>query len=362
MAESPATDDGRTRTFLLAVIMVILVGWALKATYLVTMPLALAFFVAIILRPLQIRLYRGLPRRLRFLSLGLTVLVLVLVLLLLAALVGYSFELVLQKAPAYAEAGSDLWVRLQGWAHRRDIPVENLLPPVRQLASQGLGLLTTGFSRLWWFTLLLVLLFFLVLLMLQETEEWETKLEQGLGPHRASEVVDTVRSVEVRVRQFLLIKTLISALSGLASGLWLWLLGVDLAVLWGLLIFVLNFIPNIGSIIAVIPPALVALLQLGPGHALLAIGGMALFEQILGNLVGPRMEGRTLSISPMVVLVSIVFWGWVWGFIGALIGVLLTTTLIIICDHIPALRPMALLLSRPAQQQGAEAGGGESAG
>jgi len=342
---------------LVAVIAIILTGWALKGTYLVTMPLALAFFVAVILHPLQDWLNRQLPDRLRFLSLLLTMLCLLAVLLLLAYAGWYAVGLAMEKAPGYTEAAQEVLARLQAWAARQEFPLEQALPPLGALLSRTIGLLTTGFTDLWLFALMLILFFFLVLLMLLEAEEWRTKLKEGMGPARAATVLSTMGSIEEKVRKFLLIKTLISALSGTAAGLWLWLLGVDFALLWAVLIFLLNYIPNVGSIIGIFPPSITALLQFGPGAALLAIIGLTAIEQVLGNFVDPRLEGRTLSISPIVVLVSIVFWGWVWGIIGALIGVLLTATLIIICDHIPVLRPVAFMLSRPTE---GEIPGGEA--
>ncbi len=350
MSEPPTPLERyqRIRVILLAVVTVILAGWALKGTYAVTMPLALAFFVAVLLRPMQEWLLRRLPGPLRFLSVIVTMLFLLVAVLILAYAVWYSVGLALEKAPGYVVAGQELWQRLQDWAASHDIPLQVALPPIGELISRTLGFLTTGFTGLWLFLLMLVLFFFLVLLMLLETAEWRIKLEQAFGADRAAIILETLASVDEKVRKFLLIKTLVSALSGTAGGLWLWFLNVDFALLWGLLIFLLNYIPNIGSIIGIIPPSVVALLQFGPSGGLLAIVGLTAIEQVLGNFVDPRLEGRTLAISPLVVLVSIVFWGWVWGFVGALIGVLLTATLIIVCDHIPALRPVAFLLSRPA--------------
>jgi predicted PurR-regulated permease PerM len=85
-------------------------------------------------------------------------------------------------------------------------------------------------------------------------------------------------------------------------------LGVDLVLVWMVLTFALNYIPNVGSIIAVIPPSLLAVLQHGPVRGLVVLGGLAVFEQIIGNLIEPRLEGRRLEISPVVALLSLVFW------------------------------------------------------
>lgn len=344
---TPVERYQKTRTILLTVVTVILAGWALKGTYVVTMPLVLAFLVAVLLHPVQGWLNRNLPRYLRFLSIILTMLILVVVVLGLVYALWVSFGLILEKAPAYLESGRDLWDQVRAWANRHQIPVQTALPPLQELTQRVLGWVTMGLTSLWLFIFMLVLLFFLVLLMLLETSEWWAKVERAFGSERAHTILATLDSVEGKIRKFLLIKTLVSALSGFAGGLWLWFLGVDLAPVWGFLIFLLNYIPNIGSIVGILPPSIVALLQFGPGGATLAIVGLTTIEQVLGNFVAPRLEGRTLAISPLIVLVSIVFWGWVWGIIGALIGVLITATLIIIFDHVPALRPLARLVSRP---------------
>ncbi|MES1945155.1 permease [Salinisphaera sp. PC39] len=333
---------------LLAVITAILVGWALKVTYVVTMPLTLAFFVALVLRPLQRRLNIWLPRPLHWLSLVVCMAVFLAVLGTLVASLWLSLSMVLAKAPAYAESAQQLWAQLQALAERHAMHVDMLTEPLRDLSGPALGWLTSGFGYLWLLMAMLFLVFFLVLLMLIEAGEWRDKMAAGLGEARSRAIMATVYAASEKVRRFLVVKTLVSALTGASSGLWLWLLGVDFALLWGLLIFLLNYIPYIGSTVAVFPAAIIALLQFGPAYALVVIAGLIVIQQILGNVVDPRLEGRSLAISPIVVLVSIVFWGWVWGLVGTLIGVLLTATLVIVFEHIPALRPVAVLLSRRA--------------
>lgn len=223
-----------------------------------------------------------------------------------------------------------------------------LTEPLRNLYGPALSWVTSGFGYLWLLMAMLLLVFFLVLLMLIEAGEWRKTMTAGLDETRVQTIMATTAKASEQVRRFLVVKTLVSALTGASSGLWLWLLGVDFALLWGIVIFLLNYIPYIGSTIAVVPATVIALLQFGPGWALVTIAGLIVIQQLLGNVVDPRLTGRSLAISPLVVLVSIVFWGWVWGLAGMLIGVLLTATIVIVFDHIPALRPLAILLSRSA--------------
>lgn len=128
------------------------------------------------------------------------------------------------------------------------------------------------------------------------------------------------------VRRYLAIKSLMSLGTGLAVGAWLWLLGVDYPVLWGLLAFLLNYVPTIGSVIAAVPAVLLAFVQLGPGAALWSAAGYLFVNVLFGNVVEPRFMGRGLGLSPLVVFLSLVFWGWVLGPVGMFLSVPLTIT------------------------------------
>ena len=342
----PATHGQKIVIVLLSVITAVLLGWALKATYIVTMPLAVAFFITILVLPLQHGLGRILPDRLWWLSIVATMATILVVVGGLVAVLWFSFGAVMDKAPTYANTVQQFWQHLLALARQNDLPLEEALRQSRGLASTVIGFFTSSFTSFWIVAAMLVLVFFLVLLMLLESKEWRVKVRRALTSDQSAAAVDAVDAIAHRVRQYLLVKTGISILSGLAAGLWLGFMDVDFALLWGLLTFLLNYLPNIGSIIAVFPPTILAFIQYGVWGGLIVVGGLALSEQVLGNLVAPRLEGRTLAISPMVVLVSFVFWGWVWGIVGALIGVPLTTTLIIICDQIPSLRPVATMLRR----------------
>ncbi|HER43062.1 MAG TPA: AI-2E family transporter, partial [Candidatus Eisenbacteria bacterium] len=137
------------------------------------------------------------------------------------------------------------------------------------------------------------------------------------------------------------VRTLLSLVSGLATGLWLWAAGVELAFVWGLLTFLLNYIPSIGSIASAAAPAVFALVQLGPGRALIALAGMLVIEQIVAGIIEPRMQGRAVRLSPFVVLLSLIFWGWVWGIFGMLLSVPLTVTFVVVCSEVESLHWVA---------------------
>jgi len=125
----------------------------------------------------------------------------------------------------------------------------------------------------------------------------------------------------------------------------MWLVGLDFPVLWGLLAFLFNYIPNVGSILAAIPAVLLALIQMGFGGALLVAGIFAGVNVLFGNLVEPNLLGRRLGLSTLVVVLSLVFWGWVWGPIGMLLSVPLTMIVKIMLENTKEFRWVAVLLA-----------------
>jgi AI-2 transport protein TqsA len=115
-------------------------------------------------------------------------------------------------------------------------------------------------------------------------------------------------------------------------------------VLWGGLAFALNYIPNLGSILAAILPTLLGLVQIGPGGALAVVAGSLVINQILSNVVEPHLMGRSLGLSPLVIVVSLVMWGWIWGAVGVILAVPMTMVLKILMEHSEDLRWLAVLL------------------
>ena len=189
-----------------------------------------------------------------------------------------------------------------------------------------------------------VIVVFMVLLALGETDTWQRKLE-NLWPRASDGWSGAFATVSRKLRGFLLVRAAMGALSAALYVGWLWLFDVGLLPVWAVLTFLLGFIPNLGSVISGILPTLYALVTKDLQTALLAGLGLFAIEQIIGNFVDPRMQGRQIAISPIVVLGSILIWGWIWGAAGALLAVPVTVGLLVAFAHVPALRPMALLLS-----------------
>lgn len=182
--------------------------------------------------------------------------------------------------------------------------------------------------------------------MLFEAAGFPKKLRAAIG--RVDADLSRMAGVVQDVQRYLAIKTLISLATGALVGLWLWLIGVDFPLFWGTIAFLLNYIPNVGSIVAAIPGVLIALLQLGFGSAALAAAGYLVINFILGNVIEPAIMGRGFGLSTLVVVISLVFWGWLWGPVGMLLSVPLTVVLRIALEHTQDFRWLAVLLGTGA--------------
>ena len=153
--------------------------------------------------------------------------------------------------------------------------------------------------------------------------------------------------IQKDVRTYFGIKVFTSALTGTISYLIMKWVGLDFAEFWGLLIFLMNFIPTIGSIIATVFPALLALVQFTTfGPFIIIVGGIGTLQFLIGNLLEPKLMGNTLNMSPLVILLGLAFWGAIWGIPGMFLSVPIVVISIIICANFPATRPFAILMSK----------------
>ncbi|HUX61036.1 MAG TPA: AI-2E family transporter [Ignavibacteriaceae bacterium] len=170
-----------------------------------------------------------------------------------------------------------------------------------------------------------VLILLTVTFILLEVSSFPVKLRAVLGNPEA--VFPLFTKFVIDIRRYLVITTLINLAAGILIGIWLSILGVKYPVLWGFLVFLLHFIPNIGSVIAAIPAVLLALIQLGIGSAIFVAAGYLLVGFIVGNIIQPKLMGQRLGLSTLVVFLSMIFWGSLLGLIGAILCIPLTMTL-----------------------------------
>jgi predicted PurR-regulated permease PerM len=191
---------------------------------------------------------------------------------------------------------------------------------------------------------------YLVFLLLEEAT-FSKKIRVLYPDNEKYEKVNALISkIDHSVQQYVALKTLVSLATGILSYFTLLFIGVDAPAFWAFLIFILNYIPNIGSLIATLFPAIFALFQFGEltqGFLVLFIVGS--IQMVIGNFTEPRIMGKSLNISPLVVLLTLAVWGVMWGITGMLLSVPITVILIIILAEFPSTRPVAILLSQDGQ-------------
>jgi predicted PurR-regulated permease PerM len=185
----------------------------------------------------------------------------------------------------------------------------------------------------------------LVVFVLPEVLAFREKLRVTLDAERHG-FLETIDEIAVKVRQYLGVTAVTSLITGVTSALWALVLGLDLALVWGALNFLLNFVPIIGNIIGTVLPSIYAVIQFQSlAISLIAFAGFAILQIITSSFVYPALQGRSLSLSPAAIVVALAFWGWVWGIAGTLIAVPLTVAIVIVCQHFHSTKWIAHLLS-----------------
>ena len=187
-----------------------------------------------------------------------------------------------------------------------------------------------------------VVILFTVVFILLEASSFPAKLRSALDKPGA--VFPQATRFVGEIQHYMVVKTLINLIAGALTMMWLSILGVDYPVLWGFLAFLFHFVPNIGSVVAAVPAVLLAWVQLGGGPAALTAAGYLVIGMVVGNVVEPKIMGRTLGLSTLVIFISLILWGSLLGLIGALLCVPLTMTLKLACQEREDTRWIAVLL------------------
>lgn len=192
----------------------------------------------------------------------------------------------------------------------------------------------------------LVLVIFFMVFILLGAPHFEYKIKKAFSTSNASRVRNIMEGISFQVSRYLVLQTLISATTGFLVWTFLALMKVDFAITWGVLAFILNFIPTIGSIISSFPPILLALVQFHPavGHAVAVALGLLAIQMVMGNFLSPKLMGDNLNLSPVVVLLFLLFWGWLWGVVGALLSVPLASIIKITCENVPQLHMISTFM------------------
>ncbi|HGL6356295.1 TPA: AI-2E family transporter [Citrobacter amalonaticus] len=338
MAKPIITLNGLKIVIMLGMLVIILTGIRFAADIIV--PFILALFIAVVLSPLVQRMVK--LRVPRVLAISLLVIIIVMAMVLLLAYLGTSLNELARTLPQYRSSLVIPLKNLEPWLVRLGIGVSvdemvKYIDPnaAMTLITNLLAQLTNAMSSI--FLLLLTVVF-----MLLEVPQLPTKFQQIMV--RPVEGMAAIQRAIDSVSHYLVLKTAISLVTGLVVWGMLSALDVRFAFIWGLLAFALNYIPNIGSVLAAIPPIIQVLAFGGLYDALVVLAGYLIINLVFGNILEPRIMGRGLGLSTLVVFLSLIFWGWLLGPVGMLLSVPLTIIVKIALEQSIGGQSIAILL------------------
>lgn len=321
-----------------AAFVVVVAG--MRAAEAILVPFLLSAFIAIVSAPSLFWLQRrGAPTALALLLVIAAILTIGAV---LAALIGNSIRDFSQALPEYQTRLQTEFSGLIAWFTNLGIDLSKVkvLDYFDPGAAMRLAANTlTGFGGVLTNAFLILLT---VVFILLEASSLPQKIHAALDRPGAS--LESFERFVSNVQRYMAIKSAVSLATGAVIATGLWLIGVDYPLLWGVLAFLLNYVPNIGSIIAAVPPVLLAFVQLGGWSALFTAALYVAVNVIIGNAIEPRFMGRGLGLSTLVVFLSLVFWGWVLGPVGMLLSVPLTITVKIALESSDKSHWLAVLL------------------
>lgn len=338
MKSKPKTSVALKVLVGLACFIVIVAGMRAAASLIV--PFILAAFIAIIcIPPLMWLQNKKVPQ---FLSVIIVVVGILIIGWVIAAMITGAMSDLSERLPFYQQKLTELSVQAEEWI--KTLPIETPDDVITQYLdpSTAVNIVSNTISSIGNLLTNSFLIILMVIFILLEASSLPGKIRAAIG--KPDSPLTQYNDVIKNVNKYLGIKTLISLATGFTIFLWLVILGIDFPILWGLLAFFLNFVPNIGSLLASVPAIILALIEFGLVKAgLTAIGYLAV-NTIFGSILEVRIFGKGLGLSTLVVFVSLIFWGWVLGPIGMLLSVPLTMIIKIILESNESTKGLAILL------------------
>jgi predicted PurR-regulated permease PerM len=336
-----STENGSALRITVGLACLVIIIAGMKAAADIVVPFLLSAFIAILCTPMVKALRdRRFPM---WLALATVVGGIGIAGTLVISIIGNSIHNFSLQLPAYQEQLQNQVNQLFAWLNTHGIDWYS--DELRQYINPNAALVFVGrvFNGLGSVLASSFLIFLTVMFLLFEGISIKGKLQQisvDDSDDPSQELAAFLRSVN----QYMLIKSITSLGTGALIAVWVWMLDVEYALLWGLLAFLLNFIPNVGSIIAAIPAVLLALISGSPVIAFWVITGYLLINTLIGNIIEPKFLGDHLGLSPLVVFLSLVFWGWVLGTTGMFLSVPLTMVVKLALEARPETRWIAILL------------------
>ena len=333
--------DRQTRA-MLAICTIILVAAALYFTRSILAPFAFAIFMVALVWPLQRTLERKLPQAVALL---LTLLVTIAAVVAVSSMVTWALSVERAWLVGHAARFQTIYLEWTRWLEEHEIFVVGPLTErfdvmwLVRLFQTLLGHINTlvGFA---------VLVFVFLMLALMETGDFRERLALASKQAKGPDFAEVGEAIAAKIRKYMWVRTQMSALTGFAVCGWALFSGLELAPAWGIIAFVVNYIPFIGSFIATLLPSLFAVAQFGTLHdSLFVLLGMFAIQFAIGNYLEPLVAGSALSISPLAVVFAVFFFGFLWGMPGAFLGVPILIAILVLCAHYPSTQWIATLLS-----------------
>jgi predicted PurR-regulated permease PerM len=339
-------NSGRAIFFLMIFICCVLAAVVLKMASMVVLPFTIAIMLAFALYPLIKWMEKfHFPR---FLSISVVIIIMIIGLYIFGMVLFTSGKTIFSFYPKYESRLTEIYIWL---ADILDLPYNEDLSFFQNLWGQ-LGIrtwvrnFTLSFSNIFLkFLTSAILVVLSVSFLLVEASNFKEKLEMAFENRKGS-ITKIGNDLMSQVTRYLAAKFLISLANGIIFTVAFYLIGLEFAIVWGVIQFVLNFIPTLGSIVSGVAMSLFALIQFWPEPApvILVVVIILAVNLILGNILDPKIIGEHVGVSPLIVLVSLGIWGWIWGFAGMIIAVPMTVIIKIICENIPIMEPVSILI------------------
>ncbi|HTV32279.1 MAG TPA: AI-2E family transporter [Methylocella sp.] len=332
-------EVGHSR-FLTTVFTVVIISAALYFARSVLEPIAFMLFVMALVGPFQ---YAAEIRTRKWIALILTILMTLFVLSLLVLAIVWSIGEVAHWGLANVDKFQSLAVRVKQWLENYDLFVVAFS---KVNSASFVGLFQAIAAQVNYFLSFVLVVFLFLIFGLAEMTDFKDKLAELDKGMSGWSLLETCGRISEKIRKYMLIRTIASAVTGVAVFLFTLAIGLDLAIAWGVLSFVLNYIPYIGPLIAVILPVIFAMAQFESWPmAVMIFGSLYLIQLVIGNYLEPMLTGNALAISPLVMLVAFFIWNFLWGLPGAFIGLPVTIALFTIWEQNPSTRWVARLMS-----------------
>ncbi|NOY87018.1 MAG: AI-2E family transporter [Deltaproteobacteria bacterium] len=332
-------ERSRISVALLAVLATVAVGFVLQQAQSVILPLIIAWLLSFILAP-AVNMMAG-KRVPRPIAIFLVLVLLIGILYIAIIFLNGRISTFISAFPKYHSRFNEITQLVRD----RFNLAHNPLTEFNWMITLRTFLVKLSGSLLFVMNKLILVVIFLVFILLGHPY-LRFKIKKALSDENAEKVTLIINTISSQFSRYLVIQFIISLATGILVWLSLTVIGVDFAVTWGALAFLLNFIPTIGSIISAVPPILLAFIQFFPVFwpGVATFIALLTIHMVIGSVVAPKVVGDRLNLSPVVILLSLLFWGWLWGIIGALLSVPIASAVKILCENVEELRPISIMM------------------